>query len=61
MKTNKLLAAATLATGFDETVIIPSLPNRAEWDRYEAARRAKISSAIAAPHCDVHQHGRLSA
>jgi len=37
---------------------------KAEWDRYETARRAmsgKISSAIPAPHYDVRQHKRLSA
>jgi len=45
-------------------VTIPSLPNQAEWDRYEEARRVmsgKISSAIAAPRYNLHQHQRLSA
>ena len=37
---------------------------KAEWDRYETARRAmsgKISSAIPAPRYNVRQHKRLSA
>ena len=43
---------------------IPSLANKAEWDRYEAARRAmsdKISSAIPAPRYNLRQPERLSA
>jgi hypothetical protein len=37
---------------------------KAEWDRYETARRAmsgKISSASPAPRYNVRQHKRLSA
>ncbi len=37
---------------------------KAEWDRYETARRAmsgKISSANSAPRYNVRQHKRLSA
>lgn len=56
---------ASLA-GFDlgELVTIPSLANGAEWDRYEAARRAmsnKLSSTIPAPRYNVRQHDRLTA
>jgi hypothetical protein len=35
-----------------EVVTIPALPDQAEWDRYEAARRAmssRLSNAIPAP------------
>jgi hypothetical protein len=45
-------------------VTIPSLPNQAEWDGYEAARRAmsnKLSSAIPAPRYHVGNRERLSA
>jgi len=43
---------------------IHHVPAKAEWDRYETARRAisgKISSAIPAPQYNVRQHKRLSA
>jgi hypothetical protein len=44
--------------GFDqgETVTIPSLPDKAEWDGFDAARRAmssKLSSAVPASRYNV--------
>jgi short-subunit dehydrogenase len=49
-------------TGLDqgEVVTIPSLRETADWERYEAARRAmfgKLSSAVAAPRYHVKQKG----
>ena len=47
-----------------ETVTIPSLPNQAEWDRYEVARRAmssNVSNAIPASRYNVRQHRRPNA
>ena len=64
MSADDLADAALAGLDLGETVTIPSLPNQAEWDRYETARRAmsgKISSAIAAPRYNLHQHERLSA
>jgi short-subunit dehydrogenase len=64
MSADDLVDAALAGLDLGETVTIPSLPNQAEWDRYEAARRAmstKISSAIPAPRYNIHQHQRLSA
>jgi uncharacterized protein len=64
MSAHDLVDAALVGLDLGETVTIPSLPNQAEWDRYEAARRAmssKLSSAIAAPRYNVRHHQRLSA
>jgi short-subunit dehydrogenase len=64
MSADDLVDAALAGLDLGETVTIPSLPNQAEWDRYEAARRAmsgKVSSAIPAPRYNVRQHERLSA
>ena len=64
MSADDLVDAALAGLDLGETVTIPSLPNQAEWDRYEAARRAmsdKVSSAIAAPRYNVRQRERLSA
>ena len=64
MSADDLVDAALAGLDLGETVTIPSLPNQAEWDRYEAARRVmsgKISNAIAAPRYNLHQHERLSA
>jgi len=64
MSADDLVDAALAGLDLNEIVTIPSLPNQAEWDRYEEARRVmsgKISSAIAAPRYNLHQHQRLSA
>jgi short-subunit dehydrogenase len=64
MSADDLVDAALAGLDLGETVTIPSLPNQAEWDRYEAARRtmaAKVSSAIAAPRYNLHQRQQLSA
>ena len=64
MSGDDLVDAALAGLDLGETVTIPSLPNQAEWDRYEAARRAmsdKLSSAIPAPRYNMRQHERLSA
>ena len=62
MSADDLVDAALAGLDLGETVTIPSLPSQAEWDRYDAARRAmssKLSSAIAAPRYNLRQ--RLSA
>ena len=59
MSADDLVDAALAGLDLGETVTIPSLPNKAEWDRYEAARRAmsgKLSSAIPAPRYNMRQH-----
>jgi short-subunit dehydrogenase len=64
MSADDLVDAALAGLDLGEAVTIPALPNQAEWDRYEAARLAmsnKLSSAIAAPRYNLHQHQRLSA
>ena len=64
MSADDLVDAALAGLDLGETVTIPSLPNKAEWDRYEAARRAmsdKLSSAIPAPRYNLRQRERLSA
>jgi len=64
MSADDLVDAALAGLDLGETVTIPALPSLAEWDRYEAARRAiagKVSSAIAAPRYNLHQRQRLSA
>lgn len=63
MSADDLVDAALAGLDLGETVTIPSLPNEVEWDRYDAARRAmssKLSSAIAAPRYNQHQHRLLS-
>ena len=64
MSANDLVDAALAGLDLGETVTIPSLPNKAEWDRYDAARRAmsdKLSSAIPAPRYNLRNQERLSA
>ena len=64
MSAQDLVDAALAGFELGETVTIPSLPNQADWDRFEAARRAlagKIPNAIAAPRYNLHQRQKLSA
>jgi short-subunit dehydrogenase len=64
MSADDMVDAALAGLDLGESVTIPSLPNVAEWERYEAARRdmsGRLSSAIPAPRYNVRQHERLSA
>jgi short-subunit dehydrogenase len=64
MSADDLVDSALAGLDLGETVTIPSLPDQAEWDRYEAGRHAmsaKLSSAIAAPRYHLHQPQKLSA
>jgi short-subunit dehydrogenase len=64
MSVDDMVDAALAGLDLGETVTIPALANKAEWDRYEAARRAmsgKLSNAIPAPRYNVHQRERLGA
>lgn len=64
MSADDLVDAALAGLDLGETITIPSLPNQAEWDRFEAQRRAmtaKVSSAIAAPRYNLHQRQKPSA
>jgi uncharacterized protein len=61
MSSSDLVDAALAGLDLGEEVTIPSLADKTEWDRYEAARLAmssKLSSAIAAPRYYLHQHER---
>jgi hypothetical protein len=64
MSADDMVDAALAGLDLGETVTIPALANRAEWDRYEAARLAmsgKLSNSIPAPRYNQHQFERLSA
>jgi short-subunit dehydrogenase len=64
MSADNLVDAALAGLDLGETVTIPSLANKAEWDGYEAARRAmsdKLSSAIPAPRYNLRQRERPNA
>jgi short-subunit dehydrogenase len=64
MSADDIVDAALAGLDIGETVTIPALANNVEWDRYEAARLAmsdKLSSAIAAPRYNLHQHERQRA
>ena len=64
MSAADLVDAALAGLDIGETVTIPPLANQADWDRYEAARRAmfgKLSTAIPAPRYNLPQPERLSA
>jgi short-subunit dehydrogenase len=64
MSADDMVDAALAGLDLGENVTIPSLANVAEWERYEAARRAmsgSLSSAIPAPRYNVGQRERLSA
>ena len=52
MSTEDMVDAALAGLDQGEVVTIPALPDKAEWDRFEAARRAmsgRLSSAVPAP------------
>ncbi len=52
MSPEDLVDAALAGLDQGETVTIPSLPDKAEWDRFEASRRTmsgKLSNAVPAP------------
>jgi len=58
MSAADLVDAALAGLDQGEVVTIPSLPDQAEWDRFEAARRAmstRLSSAAPAPRYKVQQ------
>ena len=64
MSADDMVDAALAGLDLGETVTIPSLANNAEWERYEAARRAmsgRLSSTIPAPRYNLRQRERLSA
>jgi len=56
MSADDMVDAALTGLDIGETVTIPALANKADWDRYEEARRAmsdKLSSSIPAPRYNV--------
>jgi uncharacterized protein len=64
MTASDMVDAALAGLDLGETVTIPSLPDKAEWDRHEVARLAmtdKLSSAIPAPRYNLQRHESLSA
>ena len=64
MSVDDLVDAALAGLDQGEAVTIPSLPDKAEWDRYDAARRAmtgRLSSAIPAPRYRAPHRRRASA
>jgi short-subunit dehydrogenase len=64
MSADDLVDAALAGLDLGETVTIPALANKAQWDRFEAARRAmsdKLSNAIPAPRYHLRRQQRLSA
>ena len=64
MSADDLVNSALAGLDLGEIVTIPSLPDKAEWDRHETARLAmssKLSSAIPAPRYNLHKHESVSA
>ncbi|ODT19303.1 MAG: SDR family oxidoreductase [Kaistia sp. SCN 65-12] len=59
MSAEDMVDAALSGLDLGETVTIPSLANKLDWDRYDTARRAmsdKISSILPAPRYNVRRH-----
>jgi uncharacterized protein len=59
MTADDMVDAALAGLDQGEVVTIPSLADKADWDKYEAARRAmsgKLSSAVPAPRYNVTVH-----
>ncbi|WFU20825.1 SDR family oxidoreductase [Bradyrhizobium sp. CB1717] len=64
MTASDMVDAALAGLDLGETVTIPSLPDKSEWDRHEAARLAmsgKLSSAIPAPRYNLHRREDVNA
>jgi uncharacterized protein len=64
MSAQDLVDAALAGLDLGETVTIPSLPDQAEWDRYEGARRAmssRLSSSVPAHRYNISQRELLNA
>ena len=64
MSVDDMVDAALAGLDLSETVTIPSLADKSEWDRHETARLAmssKLSSAIPAPRYNLHRHESVSA
>lgn len=64
MSAEDMVDAALAGLDLGETVTIPALANNADWERYEAARRAmsdKLSNAIPAPRYNQRQRHAVSA
>jgi len=60
MSAEAMVDAALAGLDQDEVVTIPALANKAEWDRFEAARRAMsghLSRAVPAPRYNVKANG----
>ena len=56
MSTEDMVDAALTGLDQGELVTIPALPDKAEWDRFEAARQAmsgKLSNAVPAPRYNI--------
>src|SRR5215813_508834 len=64
MSADDMVDASLAGLDLGEIVTIPALTNNAEWESYDAARRAmsgRLSSTIPAPRYNLQQRGRLSA
>jgi len=56
MSAEDMVDASLVGLDLGEVVTIPALADKAEWDRYEAARRAmsnRLSNAIPAPRYNI--------
>ena len=56
MAVEDVVEAALAGLDHGEVVTIPSLPDKAEWDRYDAARRAmsgRLSRVVAVRRYDI--------
>jgi uncharacterized protein len=63
MSADDMVDAALAGLDQGEVVTIPSLADKADWDRYEATRRAmsgKLSSAVPAPRYNVGANASVS-
>lgn len=63
MSADDMVDAALAGLDQGEVITIPSLPDKAEWDRYEAARLAmstRISSTVPAPRYNIKSNASAS-